>query len=63
MWKFLTLYAHKMLNTVITFKLQRLTLSKDDSEESAKLTPAQEMRNRIIKRAALEFKDGMFGIL
>ena len=43
-------------------KLQRLTLTKEKkpgSEES----PAQQLRNRIIKRAALEFKDGMYANL
>ena len=44
------------------YLFQRLTLKKPDTGEE-KLSPAAEMRNRIIRRAALEFEDGMYGIL
>lgn len=44
--------------------LQRLTVRKDDScKPVVKTNPAFEKRERIIRRAALEFKDGMYGIL
>lgn len=45
-------------------RIERLTLSKQgqDSNEVAQ-SPAQIMRNKIIQRAALEFKDGMFANL
>ncbi|XP_026679196.1 succinyl-CoA:3-ketoacid-coenzyme A transferase, mitochondrial [Diaphorina citri] len=48
---------------------QRMTIKKkakvsedDDDEEDSK-TPAELVKERIIRRAALEFKDGMYGIL
>ena len=34
-----------------------------EAEDEAALTPRQQMRERISKRAALEFHDGMYGIL
>ncbi len=41
-----------------------MKFSEDGQEKTKKKkSPAQEMRERIIKRAALEFKDGMYGIL
>jgi hypothetical protein len=43
--------------------IKRLTLTKDENGEKEAKSPAVEMRERIIKRAALEFKDHMFGIL
>ena len=44
---------------------QRLTVrhrGKEEEDEAA-LTPRQQMRERISRRAALEFHDGMYGIL
>lgn len=43
-------------------RIERLTLTKEKKDEG-KVSPAQEMRNKIIKRAAMEFKDGMFANL
>lgn len=43
-------------------RIERKTLFRGE-EKSGDLSPAQQMRNRIIKRAALEFKDGMFANL
>ena len=34
-----------------------------EEEDEAALTPRQQMRERISRRAALEFHDGMYGIL
>ncbi|XP_048585642.1 succinyl-CoA:3-ketoacid coenzyme A transferase 1, mitochondrial [Nematostella vectensis] len=44
-------------------RIERLTLTKDDVGDSKPKSAAAEMRERIIKRAALEFKDGMFANL
>ena len=40
-------------------RIERKTLRREPT--SGEQSKAQEMRNKIIKRAALEFKDGMFG--
>lgn len=42
---------------------QRLTLKKGSSagKSATASSPAHLMRERIVRRAALEFKDGMFG--
>lgn len=42
---------------------QRLTLTLDNAENGKRKSHVAEMRERIIKRAALEFRDGMYGIL
>lgn len=42
---------------------QRLTLTLDNAENGKQKSHVAEMRERIIKRAALEFRDGMYGIL
>lgn len=34
-----------------------------EAEDEAALSPRQKMRERISRRAALEFHDGMYGIL
>ena len=43
--------------------LQKVTLTKPKATDKAAAapTPAAQMRERIVRRAALEFKDGMFG--
>ena len=38
-------------------------MTHDDLENVKRKSPGAELRERIIKRAALEFKDGMYGIL
>lgn len=45
----------------MTIKKKAKAEEEDDEEESK--TPAELVKERIIKRAALEFKDGMYGIL
>lgn len=40
-----------------------MTVRKESSEEGEAVSDAEKMRTRIIKRAALEFEDGMYGIL
>lgn len=44
--------------------LQKLTVKKGTSagKSAAATSPAHLMRERIVRRAALEFKDGMFGV-
>lgn len=46
-------------------RIEKVTVQKlSDSKDSVvKKNPAAERRERIIRRAALEFKDGMYGIL
>lgn len=36
---------------------------EDTSESVVKSNPGAELRERIVRRAALEFKNGMYGIL
>lgn len=43
--------------------LQRLTLRKEKKKSAASSNPAVAMRERIVRRAALEFKDGMYANL
>ena len=38
-------------------------MTQDEAENDKPKSPGAELRERIIKRAALEFKDGMYGIL
>lgn len=50
--------------SLIHVLFQRIKLNKKNDESSTVAsTPAAEMRERIIKRVALEFKNGMYGIL
>ena len=53
-----------LLSLILNFS-QRLTVrhrGKEEEDEAA-LSPHQQMRERISRRAALEFHDGMYGIL
>jgi hypothetical protein len=43
--------------------VQRLRFSPKETTDSGSLKPDEIKRNRIIKRAAKEFQDGMYGIL
>lgn len=45
--------------------VQKVTVQKESSnmDSIVKKNPAAQKRERIIRRAALEFKDGMYGIL
>ena len=47
----------------ISYPLQRLTLSKPPTQGEGATSPAAAMRERIARRAALEFKDGMYANL
>ncbi|XP_059162822.1 succinyl-CoA:3-ketoacid coenzyme A transferase 1, mitochondrial-like [Physella acuta] len=40
-------------------RIERLTLTKPETK-AGDISPAQQMRERIVRRAALEFKDGMY---
>lgn len=42
--------------------LQRRKITKRGGEAPHEMTEAEALRTRIIKRAALEFHDGMYGI-
>ncbi|CAH3174034.1 unnamed protein product, partial [Porites evermanni] len=44
-------------------RIERLTLTYDNVNNGKPKSNGDEIRERIIKRAALEFKDGMYGIL
>lgn len=48
---------------MVLFNSQRLVTRKESSAATSVLknNPAYQMRERIVKRAALEFKDGMYG--
>ncbi len=43
--------------------MQRLSLRKPEDQQTNVLSTSAAMRHKIIKRAALEFRDGMYGIL
>mgnify|MGYP001795396416 CR=1 FL=1 len=45
------------------FCTQRLRFTKDEDEASKPKSEAALMREKIIQRAAKEFRDGMYGIL
>lgn len=38
-------------------------MTKETTGKSHPVSPAQAMRQRIVKRVAMEFRDGMYGIL
>lgn len=42
-------------------RIERLTLQRDQSAEKAEKSKADKVRETIARRAALEFKDGMYG--
>lgn len=44
-------------------RIERLTLQPEKEVKDGKQSPAEQMRNRIIKRAAMEFSDGMYANL
>ncbi|KAK3698191.1 hypothetical protein QZH41_019284, partial [Actinostola sp. cb2023] len=44
-------------------RIERLTLTKDSNGQTESMSPAMEMRERIIRRAAMEFKDDMYANL
>ncbi|XP_069956274.1 succinyl-CoA:3-ketoacid coenzyme A transferase 1, mitochondrial [Cherax quadricarinatus] len=44
-------------------RIERLTLRKEKKKSAAASNPAVAMRERIVRRAALEFKDGMYANL
>jgi 3-oxoacid CoA-transferase len=41
-------------------RIERLTLTKDEQQSTTSSSPALDTRERIVRRAALEFKDGMY---
>lgn len=45
------------------FILKRLSVRKEEDVKTKSGNPGDNVRERIIKRAALEFEDGMYGIL
>ncbi|CAG0894853.1 unnamed protein product [Cyprideis torosa] len=56
------IYVHRIIKSEkLEKRIERKTLRVLESEKKRAPTPAQKMRERIIKRAALEFKDGMYG--
>lgn len=47
----------------VSVTLKRLSLRKEGEGKAKSGKPGEDVRERIIKRAALEFEDGMYGIL
>lgn len=43
--------------------MQKIKIAKKDSNNVLSSTPAALLRERIVRRVAIEFKDGMYGIL
>lgn len=60
---FFFLHAVKRgVTLIITIFFQRLRVTKEKSCDGS-VDPGAQIRERIIKRAAVEFKNGMYGIL
>ena len=53
-------YMYRQQIPICIVYFQRMTLKKEGGATKEE-SPAQKMRNRIIKRAALEFYDGIYG--
>lgn len=51
------------VNNLFLLTLKRLSLRKEGDGKGKSGKPGEDVRERIIKRAALEFEDGMYGIL
>ncbi|KAK2716662.1 succinyl-CoA:3-ketoacid coenzyme A transferase 1, mitochondrial-like [Artemia franciscana] len=59
-----SIYVHRVVLAKNSEKrIERLTLKKELGKSVASSTPAKLMREKIVRRAALEFKDGMFANL
>ena len=54
-----------MYGSLLFFSLQRRKVRQRETSSGSgqEKSPSAQMRERIIRRAALEFKDGMYGIL
>lgn len=50
-------------NNVSVFFLKRVSVRKEGDVKTKSGKPGDNVRERIIRRAALEFEDGMYGIL
>ena len=57
---FCFMYLHQ---SVVHSCYQRLTVRKRDDSGPQEMSKGAAVRQKIIKRAALEFRDGMYGIL
>lgn len=51
------------MSNLFLFTLKRLSVRKEGDVKAKSGKPGDNVRERIIKRAALEFEDGMYGIL
>lgn len=51
------------MNNFFLFILKRLSVRKEEDVKTRSGKLGDNVRERIIKRAALEFEDGMYGIL
>lgn len=51
------------MNNLFLFILKRLSIRKEGDVKTKSGKSGDNVRERIIKRAALEFEDGMYGIL
>lgn len=57
------LKADLNVNNLLLLTLKRLSLRKEGDGKGKSGKPGEDVRERIIRRAALEFEDGMYGIL
>lgn len=58
------IYVHRVIKgPKYEKRIERLRLTKAEKEEPHQLTPGEQKRLKIIKRAALEFKNGMYANL
>ncbi|OWK02338.1 OXCT1 [Cervus elaphus hippelaphus] len=58
------IYVHRLIKgEKYEKRIERLSIRKEEDIKATSAKPGDNVRERIIKRAALEFEDGMYGIL
>lgn len=53
------IYVHRIIRSKFEKRIERLKIKKPSSTETEKVSPAALLRERIVRRVACEFKDGM----
>lgn len=53
------IFVHRIVRSKFQKRIERLKVTKPDSNEKEKLSPAALLRERIVRRVACEYKDGM----
>jgi 3-oxoacid CoA-transferase len=53
------IFVHRIVRSQFEKRIERLKLTKPDAGMGARLSPAAQLRERIVRRVACEYKDGM----